>query len=400
MSKFHILNYDKNLSNLIHFIKFNLTFNKSLLSKDNNIKIFTSGTENYDSLFEDITNARQSIYIEYFAIHNDRIGKKFRNLLAIKAREGIEVRLLYDGLVNYKTPKSFFNELIAYGGHVINYKRIFLGASFRNHRKIVVIDDHIGYIGGMNIGEKYCNMHRYKVPWRDTQIRIIGSSVLDLKYYFICDWNLFASKYKLIKNIDFLKNYNIEPKDKDSFYENDCVQIIAGGCNNLKCNTEFSYSKILNTAKSRIYIQTPYVIPGNTVLKDLTSLSSTGIDVCLMIPLLNSGFVIKHISNYYISKLVKKGVKIYRYTGYIHAKTILVDDCLTCIGSVNLDERSLIINDEIFSCIYSKNFNNKYFNIFLDDLTHCKELNYDDFKSRGTFTKILEYILAFFSPLF
>ncbi len=375
-------------------ILFNLINGESIFSKDNSLVLFTDAKEKYKSLFYDILNAKHSVNIEYFIIRNDPIGKDFINLLSKKAKDGVIVNLLYDEWGSMNTTMKMFKPLINAGGNVhrfldsigVNILRV----NNRNHRKIAIIDGKIGYIGGMNIGLEYMGLKKLS-PWRDTHLKVVGSSVYSLQARFLND--LTATKKELNKDNynSFFPEYN--------FCGNKCMQIISSNPKTKKEEIKLSFLKMINGAKKSIYIQTPYFVPDNSLKTSLKTASLSGVDVRIMIPGKPDKKYVYYITLSHIEELLKCGVKFYVHDGFLHSKTIITDCEITSIGTSNFDMRSFSLNYEVNAFIYDKEFALKNINAFLKDIEKSTLITYESFSKRSFFKKIIEKILKIFSPL-
>ena len=374
-------------------IDFNSNYSKSILTTHNKITQILSGKEKYERLFKDIENAKKSINIQYFSIQNDIIGKSLIDLLTKMSSKGVKINILYDAYGSITTSNSLFKELIKSGANVKKIKPYF--THYRNHRKIVVIDSEIAYIGGMNIGKKYANLSKNKKPWRDTQIRIVGDCVNIIQYYFLYDW-FCASKYKEFD----IANDNLSFYFKDNNIDDILpCQVVIGGVDTDKEYISMSYLKMISSAKNKLYIQSPYFIPNKSILDAIKVALSSGVDVQIMLPQIKPNIFLQHAGDYYINELIEYGAKIYKYKGYIHSKTISIDNLVTCIGSVNIDVRSLLINHEICAFIYDEKFTKDYEEIFNNDKLNCIELDYNKFRNRSLYKKVCEKFFNLFSFL-
>lgn len=374
-------------------VAFHLQCSNSMITRCNEVEIITTGEEKYDRLFEDIRAAKRSIHIAYYAIHNDAVGKQLAALLTQKAQEGIKVRVLYDSLGSMLTPPSLFRPLRKAGGEALRIKPTI--THFRNHRKIVVIDGRIGYTGGMNIGNKYLGKNPKKSPWRDTHLRVRGESVRLLQYYFLYDW-FYANKAGKagVEGDDFYALFPVVQVTSAL-----PCQVVTGGVDMASPTIKLSFLRLISAAKERIWIQTPYFIPSETILEALQVALASGVEVNLMIPAQSSSFFLEPTTNYYVDRLLASGLKVYQYEGYIHAKVMVVDDWLTCIGSANMDIRSLEIDDELQMLFYDETFTQRYLQVIDDDLRHSHQMDYDAFVARGAFARAKERFFHLFSPL-
>ncbi|MCW3491577.1 cardiolipin synthase [Dethiobacter alkaliphilus] len=381
--------------------KFHEKYCGSMLTADNDVMIFTAGSVKFRELFKDLKEAEENIHLFYFTIHNDKLGQELINILTEKALQGVEVKLLYDGLGCFMTlgfGGSLFKKLKEAGGQVIKMRPHVLDVNYRNHRKIVVIDGKIGYTGGMNVGDQY----RYglmEIPWRDTHIRITGSAVHGLQYVFLSDWisSLREPCERLNKT---LPNYFPAPEQEGSL----AMQIIASGLYNKFKNDEIiklSYYNLISRANKRVWIQTPYFAPSDIIVEALKTLAYLGVDVRIMTSsyYIFGGLFHQNIANYFLRSLLDSGVRVFNYNGVMHAKTMLVDDNAVCIGTVNLNGRSLEKDDELYAYVESTEFASIYEGIYYDDLKFCQEHDYDKFRKQRPLSRAFESVLSFLSPL-
>ena len=374
-------------------IEFNETYNHSELTSYDDIEVFTTGESHYRSLFEDLKNAKECIYIEFYTIHHDLMGEALVKTLTEKAKEGVKVLVLCDFIANIPTPNKMFEPLRAVGGKVVRVKPFL--THYRSHRKNVVIDHEIAYIGGMNIGKQYANMHKKKNPWRDTQVRLTGACTAILDEYFLIDYLCSIRK----KDWDTTVKYVNSLKPKHNFLNNNLCQFIVGGVDTSKESVKMCYLSMIRSAKKCIRIQSPYFIPDVSILDALKTAAASGIQIELMIPGIKASFFLDPVTTYYAGQLLEYGAKVTKYQGYIHAKTMIIDDELCCIGSVNMDMRSLQVDDEICGVFYQNDFVAEYSHIYDEDLKHCDEYTYGDFESRSNKEKCLESFFLLFAPL-
>lgn len=373
-------------------VNFNYHYNDSILTCYEDTEFFINGDTHYKKLFFDIDNAKNSIKVEFYTIHNDEIGNEFIKRLTKKAEEGVDVYVICDFLANISSPTKMFRSLKEAGG---KFKRIKPYVThFRSHRKIVVIDGEIGYIGGMNIGKQYVNRAKKKNPWRDTQIRITGPCVAELEHLFTLDW-IFVISNKEFESF----NFKIDRYKEGNYSVDKIMQFVVGGVDNDKESIKMCYLSMIRNAKKCIRIQSPYFIPDTSILDELRVAQASGVNVELMIPGIKASFFLDPVTTYYCGKLIKYGSKIYKYNGYIHAKTMIIDDDICCIGSVNMDIRSLQVDDEICGVFYSDSIVEEYSNIFNEDIKSCKEYKKEDFNKRTVLDKVKENFLLLFAPL-
>lgn len=390
---------DEKLSEYKDIIYTNMSNHGSLFSKGNDVKIYTSAREKYDDLIKDIENAKHTINVEYFIIRTDESGKRLVNALSEKAREGVEVNLLYDELGSLWTTKRFFAPLIKNGGNVERFlTRIstnLIRFNHRNHRKIVVIDGKIGYTGGMNIGNEYMGEGKIK-SWRDTHLKIEGPSVHMLQVLFMLDWLLSCRKKLSGSNLEAFEKYfpHIENTDNDIG-----MQIVASGPDSKEQQIKYGLFKIITGAKRNIYIQTPYFVPDESLAEALKIAAMSGVDVRIMIPAVPDKKYVYYITRSYAEELLEYGVKIYLYNGFIHSKTIVADSYITSVGTANFDVRSFVLNFEVNAFMFDEKFAKESENIFLKDCEKSSELTLEISRKTPVIKKILQGICRLFAPL-
>lgn len=377
-------------------IKMNLFSNKSIYSQDNEISIFTDGHKKFEEVFKCIEEAEHHIHILYYIIKNDDLGKKLFELLTKKAEEGVEVRLLVDSLGGRTLNDKIKEPLLNAGGKIsvffsssipiINFK-----INYRNHRKIIVIDGKIGFIGGFNVGDEYLGLSKKFGYWRDTHLKIEGTSVTDLQTRFFLDWRN-ASKEDIGFNISYF------PPIEGS--GNSGIQIMASGPDSPMERIKQNYVKMINSAKRSIYIQTPYFIPDASVMEALKIAALSGIDIRLMIPNMPDHLFVYWATYFHAGELLRYGAKVYTYeNGFLHAKTMVVDETISSVGTANFDVRSFKLNFEVIALIYDSKISSDLQVKFEKDILYCYELTRELYLERGVMIKFKESISRLLSPL-
>lgn len=378
---------------LIHM---NLKTGDSVLTQDNQIRIFDEGSKKFETLIEDILNAKDHIHIQYYIFKLDNLGRRIYTALKKKAKQGVKVRVLYDEMGSRNLKKRNFKELFELGGEVEVFFPSILPLfnprlNFRNHRKIVIIDGRIGYIGGFNVGDEYLGLNKRFGYWRDTHIRIEGSSVHPLQTRFLLDWNQASDN-----NIDYSDRYfPAIPKKGDV-----AMQIVSSGPDADWPTIKNGYLKLLMSAKRYIYIQTPYFIPDYSFLNAIEIAALSGIDVRIMIPNKPDHMFVYWATYSYVGQLLKAGAKVYIYEkGFIHAKTIVIDDEASTVGTANIDVRSFSLNFEVNAFIYDEVISHELAEIFEKDMFDCTELTLENYENRSNIIKFKESISRLLSPI-
>ncbi|ASS96772.1 cardiolipin synthase [Peribacillus simplex] len=384
-------------SNYRDLIYMHLRNNDAVLTEDNQVDIFTEGKNKFDQLFNDIEAAENHIHIQYYIIQRDGLGKRFIEALTKKANEGVKVRLLYDELGSRGMTKRFFREFRQAGGRVEAFfpsklKFINLRLNFRNHRKLVIIDGKIGYVGGFNVGDEYLGLNPKFGFWRDTHLRIKGSAVKAIQTRFILDWNQ-ASKHH---DITYQPHYFPIVKPQGNID----MQIVTSGPDSEWEQIKNGYIKLISSAKKSILIQTPYFIPDASLLDALRIASLSGLDVKIMIPNKPDHLFVYWATTFNAGQLLRAGAKIYIYdNGFIHAKMIVVDEEVSSVGTANIDVRSFKLNFEVNAFIYDEGMAETLTRIFYKDVEVCRQLTIEDFEKRSKWIRFKESIARLVSPI-
>lgn len=377
----------------LQVMQFNANYNNSPVTCYDDHQLFIDGESHYRALFRDIKDAKENIYVLFYTIHHDVMGESLVRVLTEKAEEGVTVLVMCDFIANLSTPRKMFKPLVEAGGKVIRVKPYL--THYRSHRKIVTIDHRIGYIGGMNIGKQYANMAEKKNPWRDTQIRLTGACTATLDAYFMTDFLCAVRRRDWEDMVKHMESIHL-PQQRRS--PNLC-QFVVGGVDNDREAVKMNYLSMIRSAKKKIRIQSPYFIPDASVLDALKTAAASGVEIELMIPGIKASFFLDPVTTYYAGQIMEFGARVYKYHGYIHAKTMTIDNELCCIGSVNMDMRSLMVDDEICGIFYANDLVQEYIRIFKNDIQNCDPYLYDQFLKRGRKEKIAECVFLPFAPL-
>lgn len=379
-------------------VLYNLEAGSSVLSDDNDVTIFTDGNEKFDALIEDMEQAKEFIHIQYYIIKNDVLFNRIKDVLIEKVKQGVEVRVLFDALGCRSVSSKYWKELEKHGIMTAEFfpavlKHLQLRMNYRNHRKIVVIDNKVAYVGGFNIGKEYIGLDPKFGYWRDTHLRIEGTALLQLEIRFLLDWN-YAAKENLFTNSKYLE---IESKS----YKAGCeMQIISSGPDSRMKIIRDNYVRLIGKARKSIYIQSPYFIPDDAMLNALVIAIYSGIDVNIMIPCKPDHPFVYWATYSYIGDLVMAGAKCYTYdNGFMHAKGLIVDDKVFCYGTANMDIRSFGLNFEVNAVVYNERKATEMREFFEKDLEHCSQITKDVYASRSLMIRIKEQVSRLLSPL-
>ncbi|MBN1468073.1 MAG: cardiolipin synthase [Fusobacteriaceae bacterium] len=386
----------KDYFDLVYYLEYNL---KSLYYPSNEITLYTDGVDFFNVLKQNIANAKVFIHIEYYIFRNDTLGTEIKNLLIKKAKEGVEIKFIYDGMGSLSVKDRFFNDLREAGAEVECFfpptlLPFNIRWNFRNHRKIVVIDGQEAYVGGFNVGDEYLGKNKKFGYWRDTQLKIEGDIIDSIEAEFLMDW-LFVKKQKISKDFETDK-YFPEREPKGSID----MQICSSGPNYDHPYIKDSIVKLISKAKKSIYIQTPYFIPDDTIQDLLKIAVLSGVRVNIMIPNKPDHIFVYWATLYNAGELLELGAKVYTYeNGFLHSKVLIVDDEVSTIGTANMDMRSFYVNFEIKTIIYNEAFALKLKEEFYRDIKLSKELTLEKYRNRGRKVKIKESISRLVSPI-
>lgn len=385
--------YDSYYQESIHM---HLLSSHSVYTENNHVNIITDGKEKFKQLIEDIDGAKDHIHILYYIIKNDDLSSRLMKALTKKAKEGVEVRALFDSLGGRRLSKNLIVDFQKAGGKFATFfpariPVLTLRINYRNHRKIAIIDGKIGYVGGFNIGDEYLGLNKKFGYWRDNHLRIKGNAVQSMQMRFISDWN-----HSSLDKMNYEKRYypTMDVKSDTG------IQIVSSGPDSEEMHIKNGYLKMIMSARKSIYIQTPYFVPDQSFLECLKIAALSGVDVNIMIPNKPDHIFIYWASYSYIGDLLNSGVKAYTYEGgFLHAKTVIIDEEISSVGTANMDIRSFKLNFEINAFVYDKAVASSLTHFFKEDLKKCKEITKERYNSRTAIVKIKESIARLLSPI-
>ncbi len=364
------------------------------LTLNNRSEVLTNGKKTFRALFSAIEKAQDHIHLEYYIFHNDAIGRDILNLLMRKASEGVKVRVLVDGLGNRSLEKRF-GELSkagveTAGFYPVRFPFFSRRLNLRNHRKIVVIDGLVGFLGGLNVGDEYLSRNKKIGFWRDTFLKLEGDSVNFLQTVFLNDWNVATDE-----DVNGQQYY---PQSQQ--LGSQLTQIAATGPDSDWGSMLQIFFVALTSAERTIYIETPYFIPDEGSVMALKTAALSGLDVRIILQGVPDHMLTYWASHSYIEELLESGVRIYRYTkGVLHAKVMILDCEIGVVGSTNFDIRSFSLNFEISAFIYESDFASRLEQDFQQDMEDSEELVFEQFKLRPLSNRLKESSARLFSPL-
>jgi cardiolipin synthase len=376
-------------------------YNKSALAAKNTIRLLINGENKFPDVFKTLKEAKHHIHIEYYIYENDEIGNSIADILIEKAKEGVEVRFIYDDFGSRSIRKKLVKRLRNGGVMVFPFYRVIFIAlanrlNYRNHRKIIVIDGCKAFVGGINVSDRYINKqgNSNTLYWRDTHLSIDGPAVQYLQYLFLCDWNFCANDH-LHHNQHFFPSISSFPKGDDKI-----VQIAASGPDSDTPTILFTVLQAINLATKEILITTPYFIPSESIIDALIVAALGGVQVKLLVPGVSDSKVVNAAAYSYYGDLLDAGAEIYLYQkGFVHAKTMVTDKKLAMVGTANMDSRSFDLNFEVNAIIYDVDTAEKLTGIFYDDIKDASKIDAKTWNQRPIIKQMFEKTARLVSPL-
>lgn len=373
--------------------------NRSPLTANNDVKLLVNGETKFPEVLKAIEDAQDHIHIEYYTYDDDDIGREISEALIRKAQEGVTVRFIYDDFGSKSIRRKMAKRMLKSGVKVFPfYKIVFIAfanrLNYRNHRKIVIIDGKIAFVGGINVADRYVNKEGQEIYWRDTHVRIEGPGVRYLQYIFMCDWN-FCSK-EIIEPSDKL----FPPVASLPKKGNRVVQIASSGPDSDVPTILFSLLQGINLAEEELLIATPYFIPGDSIMDSLRAAALGGVKVKLMVPYKSDSILVNAAARSHYADLLKSGVEIYYYKkGFLHSKTMVVDRKVGIVGTANLDYRSFDLNFEVNAIIYDAEFSEELAATFIKDLEDCERIDPEKWYKRPAYIQLLDKTAGLLSPI-
>lgn len=368
--------------------------NQSFPFEGNNIQAYTSGEQMIEALLQAIARAEHHIHLEFYIFEDDTVGRLVRDALVEKARQGVEVKVLYDDVGCWRVPRTFFQEMKIQGIEVHSFLKVMFPlftskVNYRNHRKIVVVDGKVGFVGGMNLAERYVYGLKGE-SWRDTHMRLEGKAVHGLQTAFLLDW-FFVDRSLITSGTYFPKMECCGPS---------LVQVVTSDPVSPWREVMQGLIMALGQARHYFYMQTPYFLPTESLLIAMQSAALSGVDVRLMLPYKADNHLTHWASCSYLKDVLTAGVKVYFYrSGFLHSKLMVSDDMLYTVGSTNLDFRSFEHNFEVNAFVYDAETAPAMRDIFLRDQQVSEQVQLKNWQQRPWGRKAVESVVRLMAPL-
>ena len=363
-------------------------------TQNNDTKLLVNGKATFDALFAAIDEAHEYILMEFFIVNDDDVGRRLKDRLVQAVQRGCQVSFLYDELGSVRMTRKYLADLTSEGVNVSGMKttqgiRNRFQLNFRNHRKIVVIDGKVAFIGGHNVGDEYLGGHPKLTPWRDTHMIIEGPAVLAAQLTFVEDWYWATSSLPVMK---------WEPHATKT--ANKVVFVLPSGPADQHETCGLFFKHLINCAKKRVWIATPYFVPDEGVIDALILAAMRGVDVRVLIPGLPDKRFIKMAALSYVDQVTSAGVKMYEYApGFLHQKVVLIDDNCSVIGTANFDNRSFRLNFEVSVVTLDESFAEEVEAMLVQDFSTSSVLTAADVASKPLSVRVGSRIARLFAPI-
>lgn len=360
----------------------------------NHAEVFDNGTDKFNALLADIAAAQHYINLQYYIIVDDNIGTRVLSALEERARAGVKVRIIYDHVGSFKLSRKALRRLKEAGVEAYPFFKVVFPPfgtriNWRNHRKIAIIDGTVGYIGGMNVADRYIDGGKMFPMWRDLHLRVTGPAVAALQQSFAVDWN-FMGHPLLVDEIC--------PERQP--HSNIGMQLVTGGPTTQWMNMTLIFQRAISEAKKCVYILTPYFIPTEGLVQTLQVAALSKVDVRLIVPRRSDSDMLRWATCSYVQECLRAGIKVYFYEkGMLHSKAVIIDDDFCTVGSTNFDFRSFEHNFEANMLIYSTEFNARMKALFMRELHDSRRITSAEWNRRPFLEKALESVMRLLSPI-
>ncbi len=385
------------IANNLSIITLLLNNSKALLTQYNQVSIYQTGKSTFNAIIEELESATSSIHMEFYIVSNDEIGNRIKDILISKAKSGVEVRLIFDDVGSWSLPKKYIKQLRDAGVEVFPFMEVKFPlftrkVNYRNHRKIIVVDGRVAFMGGMNIADRYLKGDTKLGAWYDTLLRIKGEAVHMLQVIFLVDW-FFVSKMQISNRAKYFPDHKISIQHP--------LQITASGPDSDWASIMQAFFAAITKARSHIFISSPYFIPNESILTALKTASLSGVDVKIILPGKSDSTVVYWSSLSYITELLEAGINVYLFQkGFNHSKIIMIDSSFAIVGSANMDIRSFEDNFEVMAIIYDNELTSQLEEQFNRDIRKSRRVILSKWIRRPLKQSVKESVARLFSPLF
>jgi cardiolipin synthase len=364
------------------------------MTRFNKSRLLIDGEETFQYIFDGIASAKEYILVEFFIIKDDKLGRELKTRLISKARENVKVYFLYDEIGSHKLPSNYTQEMkdagiITSAFHTTQGKTNQFQLNFRNHRKIVVVDGKIAYVGGHNVGDEYVAGHPKLGPWRDTHVELSGPVVLEIQFCFVQDWYWATSSipelsWRLTKSEGGLEESIIIPSGPADPFDT--------------CALMFTHA--INSARERIWIASPYFVPDSQILGALKLAALRGVDVRILLPEKPDHRVVYLASFSFYRNTIPVGIQLFRYTaGFMHQKVFLIDSTCAAVGTANLDNRSFRLNFELTLLNFDRAFIDKVEAMLQNDFARSRKVALEEYTQRPFYFQLAVRFASLLSPI-
>ncbi|WP_372945309.1 cardiolipin synthase [Muriicola sp.] len=363
---------------------------------ENIVTLLEDGRQTFHSIFEALDSAEEYIYLQYYIFEEGELTEKLLTLFEEKKKNGVDIKMIYDGIGSYSLSNSYIKKLKAMGVDVFpflpfRFGRFLSSLNYRNHRKIIVVDGKVAFTGGINISDRYFKGDPNLGRWHDMHLAVKGPAVAHMEHVFISDWFM-VSEQKI--------EMRCSPDKVRKYREDTIVQVVPNGPDDVFPTIEQSYLSIINEASEYLYITNPYVIPSAELLKALQVASLSGVDVRLLVSEKTDSRLVDWTVRSYFDEFLKAGVRIYQFPhGFLHSKIIVSDDEVASVGTANIDVRSFEHNYEINALLYDAEIAIKLKENFLADCKESQEVQHHAIIQRPVHQKLKEGLARVFAPL-
>ena len=360
----------------------------------NRIEIINEGNTFLIRLLQEIAKAKDHIHLQFYIFADDAAGRIVRDALIDKARQGVEIRILYDDVGCWSVDSTFFEEMRCEGIYVRSFMKVRMPMftsrlNYRNHRKLIIIDGKKGFIGGMNIADRYITGGKWR-KWRDIMLLTEGEVVYGMQTSFLVDW-YFADR-SMVSGSRYYPETPLSPGALSQVVMSNPIgdwrEMLQG------------MSLVISNCKEYLYIQTPYFMPSENVLAAIINLALSGVDVRIMVPEQSDNIITEYASRSFLADVMYAGAKVYLYrNGFMHSKMLVCDNSLCSVGSANIDFRSFECNFEINTFVYDKKTAREMKDIFVKDMRSCRQFTYREYRDSRLFKRVADSIARLFAPI-